>query len=108
LENQKVELLKAQISIRVHGYGWARFNTAWQARRTRRGNDGGLARRVKQMFSDEKAEKAPPAVGAAGPRRGDEAPQNARGADDSGELLAREAPGKRGGDAGGGCSAANR
>ena len=29
LEKQKVELLKAQISIRVHGYGWARFNTAW-------------------------------------------------------------------------------
>ena len=52
--------------------------------------------------------EAPPTVGSAGPRRGDEAPQNAREADDSGELLAREAPGKRGGDAGGGCSAASR
>ena len=28
-EKQEIELLKAQISIRVHGYGWARFNTAW-------------------------------------------------------------------------------
>ena len=27
-EKQKIELLKAQINIRVHGYGWARFNTA--------------------------------------------------------------------------------
>ena len=48
------------------------------------------------------------AIGAAGPRRGDEAPQNARDTNDLGELLACEARGKRGGDAGGGCSAASR
>jgi len=27
-EKQKTKLLKAQINIRVHGYGWARFDTA--------------------------------------------------------------------------------
>jgi len=26
-EKQKIELLKAQINIRVHGYGWTRFDT---------------------------------------------------------------------------------
>jgi len=31
-EKQEVELLKAQINIRVHGYGWARFNTAWSVK----------------------------------------------------------------------------
>ena len=30
-EKQKVELLKTQINIRVHGYGWARFDTAWSS-----------------------------------------------------------------------------
>ena len=30
-EKQKTELLKAQINIRVHGHGWARFNTAWSS-----------------------------------------------------------------------------
>ena len=66
-----------------------------------------LTRWVKQMFADEKAEKLrtpsePPVPNAA------TAPQNSRKADDLGELLAREAPGKCGGDAGGGCLAASR
>ena len=34
-EKQKIELLKAQINIRVHGYGWARSSRHDQARRTR-------------------------------------------------------------------------
>ena len=29
LEKQKTELLKAQISIRVHGHWWAWFNKTW-------------------------------------------------------------------------------
>jgi len=35
LEKQMTELLKAQINIRVHGYGWARSSRHDQARRTR-------------------------------------------------------------------------
>jgi len=34
-EKQKIGLLKAQINIRWHGYGWARFDTAWSSSRTR-------------------------------------------------------------------------
>ena len=60
-EKQKIELLKAQISIRVHGYGGARFNTAWSSSTDKTvGTVADLARRVKQMFADEKAEKLRP------------------------------------------------
>ena len=90
-EKQKTELLKAQISIRVRGHGWARFNTAWSSSTNKTvGTVADLSHRVKQMFyvCRQKGREAPPAVGAAGPQRGDEAPQNARDADDSGELRA--------------------
>jgi len=61
LEKQKIELLKAQISIRVHGYGWARFKTAWSSSTDKTvGTVADLTRRVKQMFADEKAEKLRP------------------------------------------------
>ena len=60
-EKQKIELLKAQINIRVHGYGWACFNTAWPSSTDKTvGTVADLARRVKQIFSDEKAEKPRP------------------------------------------------
>jgi len=58
---QKIELLKAQISIRVHGYGWARFNTAWSSSTDKTvGTMADLGRRVKQVYADEKAEKPRP------------------------------------------------
>jgi len=58
---QKVELLKAQINIRVHGYGWARFNTAWSSSTDKTvGTVADLARRVRQMFADEEAKKLRP------------------------------------------------
>ena len=38
-EKQKAELLKAQINIRVHGYGWARFKLDGQGRRNGGGPD---------------------------------------------------------------------
>jgi len=60
-EKQKTKLLKAQINIRVHGYGWARFNTAWSSSTDKTvGTVADLTRRVKQMFADEKAEKPRP------------------------------------------------
>jgi len=60
-EKQKIELLTAQINIRVHGYGWTRFNTAWLSSTDKTaGTVADLARRVKHMFADEKAEKLRP------------------------------------------------
>jgi len=54
----KTELLKAQINIRVQGYGWARFNTAWASSTNKTvGTEADLAHRVKELFADEKAEK---------------------------------------------------
>jgi len=102
LEKQKAELLKAQINICVHGHGWARFDTACSSSTDKTaGTVADLTRRVKQMFVDEKVE--PPVPDAATKRL-----KILGTLDDSGELLAHEAPGKRGGDAGGGCSAASR
>ena len=60
-EKQKVELPKAQINFRVHGYGLARFNKAWSGSTDRAvGAVADLTRWVKQMFADEKAEKLRP------------------------------------------------
>ena len=60
-EKQKTELLKAQINICVHGYGWTRFDTAWSSLTDKTvGAAADLARRVKQMFADEKAGKLRP------------------------------------------------
>jgi len=60
-EKQKTELLKAQISIRVHGYGWTRFDTAWSSSTDKTvGTVASLTRWVKQMFADEMAEKPLP------------------------------------------------
>ena len=61
-EKQKIELLKAQINIRVHGYGWARlFNTAWSSSTdTTVRTVMDLTRWMKQMFANEKAEKLRP------------------------------------------------
>ena len=102
MEKQKAELLKAQINICVHGHGWARFDTACSSSTDKTaGTVADLTRRVKQMFVDEKVE--PPVPDAATKRL-----KILGTLDDSGELLAHEAPGKRGGDAGGGCSAASR
>jgi len=56
-EKQKTELLKVQISIRAHGYGWTRFDTAWPSSTGKTvGTVADLARWVKQMLADEKAE----------------------------------------------------
>ena len=58
-EKQKIKPLKAQITIRVHGYGWTRFDTAWSSPTDKTvGTVVDLARRVKQMLSDEKAERS--------------------------------------------------
>ena len=58
---KKTKLLKARISIRVHGYGWARFNTAWSSSTDKAmGTVADLPRRAKQMFAEEKAEKPRP------------------------------------------------
>ena len=60
-EKQKTELLKAQISICVHGSEWAWFNTACLSSTDKTvGTVADLARRVKQMFADEKAGKLRP------------------------------------------------
>ena len=45
----------------MHGYGWARFDTAWSSSTDKTvGRAADLARRVKQKFTDEKAEKLRP------------------------------------------------
>jgi len=50
-----------QINIRVHGYGWAWFNTAWSNSTDKTvGTVADLARRLKQMFEDKQAEKLRP------------------------------------------------
>ena len=59
-EKQKTKLLKAQLIIRVHGYGWARFDTAWSSSTDKTVGTVADPRRVKQMFADEKAEKPRP------------------------------------------------
>ena len=47
-EKQEAELLKAQINTRVHGYGWARFDTAWSSSKDKTvGTVADLTRRVK-------------------------------------------------------------
>jgi len=57
-EKQETELLKAQISIRVHGYRWARFNMAWPSSTDKTVETvADLARRVKKILAAEKAEK---------------------------------------------------
>jgi len=58
-EKQKVELLKAQINIRVGGYRWARFDTTWSSStgKTVETTVADLTRRVKQMFADEKTKR---------------------------------------------------
>ena len=104
-EKQEIELLKAQIKIRVHGYGWTPFDTAWSSSTDRNVNNGCGPGALEAVVCRREGRDAPPAVEAAGPQRGDEAPQNFRNADDSSELLDREAQGKCGGDVGGGCSA---
>ena len=51
-------MLKAQISIRVYGCGWTRFNTAWSSSADKTaGKVADLTRRVKKMLADEEAEK---------------------------------------------------
>ena len=93
----------------MHGYGWARFNTAWSSSTDKTMETvANLTRRVKQMLADEKAEKLRPPSEPLVPDAAMKRLKNARSADDSGELLAREAPGKNGGDSGGGCSVASR
>ena len=45
----------------MHGYGWARFDTAWSSSTDKTvGTVADLTRRVEQMFADEKAEKLRP------------------------------------------------
>jgi len=104
LEKQKIKLLKAQINIRVHGYvlrvgavqhGMVKLDGQ------DRGNSDGPGTSGDQMFADEKAEKPrPPSE----PPVPDAATKRLKTLG----TLTREAPGKRGGDAGGGCSAASR
>jgi len=60
-EKQKIKPLKAQITIRVHGYGWTRFDTAWSSPTDKTvGTVADLTRWVKKMFADEKTEKLRP------------------------------------------------
>ena len=45
----------------MHGYGWARLNTAWSSSTDKTvGTVADLTRRVKKTFADKKAEKLRP------------------------------------------------